>query len=201
MTLRENCAAFERIEFRPRNAVAECAVRASARPSQDKRSSCRFCSRPSEASVSSFRGANASPPLRRELQERHTSFRRSPDAGSKTSAASNGPVWYQLYLVAGREVASAAIERARNAGFRALVVTIDTAVAGLTRTRQRNGAKELCGGTPVEMLPYMGQLFARPRWLVDFLRDGGMMKFPNVVLPQAGPMDTPTSRPLWNIRP
>jgi L-lactate dehydrogenase (cytochrome) len=38
------------------------------------------------------------------------------------------------------------------------------------------------------MLPYSGQLLARPRWLFDFLRDGGMMKFPNVVLPETGPM-------------
>ncbi len=37
-------------------------------------------------------------------------------------------------------------------------------------------------------LPYGTQFLARPRWLIDFLRDGGMMKFANVVLPGQGPM-------------
>jgi L-lactate dehydrogenase (cytochrome) len=38
------------------------------------------------------------------------------------------------------------------------------------------------------MLPYVPQLLARPRWLLDFVRDGGMMKFPNVVIAGQGPM-------------
>jgi len=42
-------------------------------------------------------------------------------------ASTSGPVWYQLYLVGGREAAEAALERARVAGFSALAVTIDTA--------------------------------------------------------------------------
>jgi L-lactate dehydrogenase (cytochrome) len=37
------------------------------------------------------------------------------------------------------------------------------------------------------MLPYLPQFFARPGWLIDYLRDGGLMKFPNVMLPD-GPM-------------
>ena len=38
------------------------------------------------------------------------------------------------------------------------------------------------------MVPYVGQFLARPRWLASFLADGGLMKFPNVVLPDQGPM-------------
>ena len=37
------------------------------------------------------------------------------------------------------------------------------------------------------MLPYAGQFLARPRWLAGFLGDGGLMTFPNVMLPD-GPM-------------
>jgi L-lactate dehydrogenase (cytochrome) len=37
------------------------------------------------------------------------------------------------------------------------------------------------------MLPYLPQFLARPSWLLQFLADGGLMKFPNVVLPD-GPM-------------
>jgi L-lactate dehydrogenase (cytochrome) len=103
-------------------------------------------------------------------------------------AASTGPVWYQLYLVGGREVASAAIERARTAGYSALAVTIDTAVSGLRERDVRNGTKELLGAGLTSKLPFLGQFLARPRWLAGFLSDGGLMSFPNVVLPGRGPM-------------
>ena len=102
--------------------------------------------------------------------------------------ASSGPVWYQLYLVGGREVALAGIERARKCGYSALVVTIDTAVAGMRERDLRNGMKELLSWNPVKMLPYVGQFLARPSWLASFLADGGLMKFPNVMLPGEGPM-------------
>jgi L-lactate dehydrogenase (cytochrome) len=38
------------------------------------------------------------------------------------------------------------------------------------------------------MLPVVSQFLARPRWLAGFLSDGGLMAFPNVVLPGEGPM-------------
>jgi L-lactate dehydrogenase (cytochrome) len=101
-------------------------------------------------------------------------------------AATCGPAWYQLYLVGGREVAAAAIGRARAAGFSALVVTIDTAASGHRVRDYRNGAGELASGTLWEMMPYLPQILARPAWLFDLLRDGGKMRFPNVVIPGHG---------------
>jgi L-lactate dehydrogenase (cytochrome) len=47
--------------------------------------------------------------------------------------------------------------------------------------------KELLGGNPLEAFPFVWQFLAKPRWLAAFLADGGLMKFPNVVLPE-GPM-------------
>jgi len=38
------------------------------------------------------------------------------------------------------------------------------------------------------MLPFVSQLLTKPRWLAEFLADGGLMKFPNVVVPGKGPM-------------
>jgi L-lactate dehydrogenase (cytochrome) len=84
-------------------------------------------------------------------------------------------------------VARLAIARARAAGFSALVVTIDTPVAGLRERDFRNGIKELLARRPIEMIPFVSQFLSRPAWLAAFLRDGGLMKFPNVVLPD-GPM-------------
>ncbi len=104
-------------------------------------------------------------------------------------AASPGPVWYQLYLSGGREAAEAAIARARAAGFSALVITIDTLVAGMRERDIRNGTIELLGDNPWAKLPFLPQLLARPAWLAGFLRDGGAVpRLPNIVIPGQGPM-------------
>lgn len=103
-------------------------------------------------------------------------------------AASAGPCWYQVYLVGGRDVAAGAIRRAKQAGFSALVVTIDTPVAGLRERDVRNGIKELLSPSLWKRFPFVWQFLARPRWLAAFLADGGLMNFPNIELPGQGPM-------------
>jgi L-lactate dehydrogenase (cytochrome) len=104
------------------------------------------------------------------------------------AAASGGPVWYQLYLVGGRDCALGGIDRARKAGFSALVVTIDTPIAGFRERDFRNGAKELLSGKLGAMLPFVNQILVRPRWLAAFLADGGLMKFENVIVAGKGAM-------------
>jgi L-lactate dehydrogenase (cytochrome) len=103
-------------------------------------------------------------------------------------AASTGPVFYQLYLMGGRAAGEAAIERARAAGFSALVVTIDTTVSGMRERDFRNGMKELVSGSPFQKIPYLPQILSRPGWLIGFLSDGGIQPLPNVVIPGKGPM-------------
>ena len=187
-TLRENSRAFDDVIFRPRNAIANAPV--------DLRTTVLgtalelpFMLAPVGSSRLFFpRGECVAAG---QAGAAGTAYVLSTLSGCRleeVKAASTGPVWYQLYLVAGREVASAAISRARDAGFGALVVTIDTAVAGQRERDLRNGAHALVGGKLFAMLPYAGQIVTRPRWFAAFLRDGGMMKFPNVVLPEIGPM-------------
>ena len=103
-------------------------------------------------------------------------------------AASSGPVWYQLYLMGGRDAALAAIARARAAGYAALVVTIDTPVAGLRERDLKNGMPELLGSRLFAKLPFLPQLMRHPRWLLSFLFHGGVPPLPNVVLQDVGPM-------------
>ncbi|MGH2472761.1 MAG: alpha-hydroxy acid oxidase [Candidatus Limnocylindria bacterium] len=111
----------------------------------------------------------------------------SGSAVEEVRAASRGPLWYQLYLVGGHEVAKKAIARAQAAGFTALVVTIDTPVAGNRERDIRDGTRALLTKQPLKMLPFAAQFVTRPRWVVDFLTDGGLMSFPNVMLAD-GPM-------------
>ena len=103
-------------------------------------------------------------------------------------AGSTGPVFYQLYLLGGRGAAEAAIERARVAGFNALVVTIDTPVAGIRERDYRNGMKELVTGGVLDKIPFLPQILSRPGWVMEYLLDGGLPGLPNVIIPGKGPM-------------
>ena len=187
-TLRENSLAFEAVTFRPRCAVAT--------PVCDLRTTVLGIALPMPLILAPVGSCRLMYPRGEEVAARAAGaasiiYTLSTLSGCRledVAAASKGPVWYQLYLVGGRDCALAAIERARNAGFSALVVTIDTAVAGMRERDIRNGAKELLSGKVGAMLPFVNQLLTKPRWLTAFLADGGLMKFENVVIPGKGPM-------------
>ena len=188
VTLRENCRVYDDVILRPRNAVAipQCDLRVTV---LGQRLELPFLLAPVGSSRMFYpRGEEAAA---RAAGAAGTAYILSTLSGCKledVKAATSGPVWYQLYLVGGRDVASAAIARARTAGYSALAVTIDTAVSGLRERDARNGTKELLGSSLASKLPFLSQFLARPRWLAGFLSDGGLMSFPNVVLPGQGPM-------------
>jgi len=188
LTLRENCRVFDDVILRPRNAVAIplCELGVTV---LGQRLALPFLLAPVGSSRMFYpRGEEAAA---RAAGAAGTAYILSTLSGCRledVKAATNGPAWYQLYLVGGRDVASAAISRARAAGYSALAVTIDTAVSGLRERDVRNGTKELLGSSLVKKLPFLSQFLARPRWLAGFLADGGLMSFPNVVLPGQGPM-------------
>ena len=103
-------------------------------------------------------------------------------------AASEGPCWYQLYLVGGKEVAARGIERAKNAGYSALVLTIDTAVPGNRAHHEWMGAPQAINGTPLQKLKFGPQMMRHLSWLKSFYADGGMMQFRNVIQNDGEPM-------------
>jgi L-lactate dehydrogenase (cytochrome) len=186
-TLRQNSQAFERLTFRPRCAVATPAVDLATSVIGIPISmplllgpvgSCRMFHPKGEMAAARAAGHAG------------TIYALSTLSGCRledVKASSSGPVWYQLYLCGGRDVGLAALERARAVGMSALVLTIDTAVAGMRERDLRNGVKAMLSRNVFSMLPFVWQYATRPGWVAGFLRDGGLMKFPNVVLPD-GPM-------------
>jgi len=98
------------------------------------------------------------------------------------------PVWFQLYLTGGRAAAEDAIQRAQEAGYSDLVVTIDTTVIGLREREVRDGMDQLLRGSIWSRFLFTPQLFARPQWLARFLLDGGLPPIPNIVVPGKGPL-------------
>lgn len=188
VTLRENCRAFEDVTFRPRHAVAvpNCDLHVRvlgfdlALP---------FLLAPVGYSRLMHPGGEVA--AARVAGQAGTAYILSTISGHKledVKAGSSGPVFYQLYLMGGRGAAEAAIERARVAGFSALVVTIDTPVAGIRERDYRNGMKELISGGLLEKIPFLAEVLSHPGWLISFVRDGGIPALPNVVIPGRGPM-------------
>jgi isopentenyl diphosphate isomerase/L-lactate dehydrogenase-like FMN-dependent dehydrogenase len=188
VTLRENCRAFEDVTFRPRHAVALA--------------NCELCTRVlgfdlslpfllAPVGYSRLMHPGGEVAAARAAGAAGTAYILSTISGHKledVKAGSRGPVFYQLYLMGGRGAAEAVIERARIAGFSALVVTIDTPVSGMRERDFRNGMKELISGGLLAKVPFVSQLLRHPGWLISFLRDGGLPALPNVVVPGEGPM-------------
>ena len=185
-TLRENRRAFEAVTFRPRQAVAV--------PGCDLRT-CVL-------------GAELSMPLLLApvgyLRVMHpggeiAAARAASSAGvgmilstvsghrlEDVKAASTGPVWYQLYLTGGRVAAANAMRRAMDAGYTALVITIDSTVIGHRERETRDGMVELLRGSVWSKIPFVPEIFTHPRWLARFLLDGGLPDMPNIVSPERG---------------
>ena len=57
----------------------------------------------------------------------------------EVARAALGPLWFQLYVWRDREVTRSLVERARAAGYRALVLTVDVPVLGMRERDVRNG--------------------------------------------------------------
>ena len=106
----------------------------------------------------------------------------------EVKAASTHDCWFQLYLVGGKEAATRGIERARAAGYSALVLTIDTPVAGLRFRDKRNGSVEAINGGVFQKMKFVPQMMRHLSWVTSHYYDGGLMSFPNVELPGGEPM-------------
>jgi len=187
-TLRENPRAFNDILFRPRNAVAfsDCDFRVRV-VGQDL----AFPAILAPVGYSRLMHPIGEVGAAQAAGEIGTAYTLSTISAHKlenVKAATKGPAWYQLYLLGGRAAAEAGIERARKAGFSALVITVDTPVAGMRERDPRNGMKQLLGSSVLAKLPFLPEILAHPRWLARFLADGGVPKLENIVLPGQGPM-------------
>ena len=111
--------------------------------------------------------------------------------------ASSGPKWFQLYLCGGRETAKRGILRAKQAGFSALILTIDTAVSGNridhARMKPMDATSSIFSGPrkigrlyhKAKLAP---QISTRLGWLLRHWNDGGILPFVNIVNENNEPM-------------
>ena len=188
VTLGENCRAFQDITFRPRSAVSgSCNTKVKVLGHEIS-----FPGMLAPVGYSRLMHPEGEVAAARAAGKAGTGYILSTISGHKledVKAGSRGPCWYQLYLVGGRGAAEGALERAKRAGFSALVITVDTPLAGMRERDPRNGMKELLGASPFAKIPFLPDILAHPGWLVSFLLDGGVPKLQNVVIPGRGPME------------
>jgi (S)-mandelate dehydrogenase len=90
-----------------------------------------------------------------------------------------GRLWYQMYLFAERKLSYQMIDRAREAGFEAIVLTVDGAVSPNREYNLRNGYIAPFKFTPRNVVDVM----SHPRWMMGtlgrYLLSGGMPEFKN----------------------
>jgi len=138
VTLRANRAAFERIQLRPRTLVdvSACDMRTTVLGAPVKipimvAPTAFHCLAHPEGECATAEGAGRAG----ALMVASTSSTRSLEA---IANAASGPLWFQLYI-AGREGTEELVHRATDAGYRALVLTVDSPRWGHKERSIRSG--------------------------------------------------------------
>ena len=86
----------------------------------------------------------------------------------RVAAEVGGRLWFQLYVVRDREFREKLVRRASDAGYEALLVTVDLAVSGKRERDPRNGFV-----TPFRPnWRNSRDVLLRPAWLMDIARNG-----------------------------
>lgn len=183
VTLRANRSAFDAVTFRPRHAIPieNCNLQTSVL--KEPLSLPILLAPIAHSNVLYPRGELAAARAAGAAGVPYILSTLSAERLEDVKACSSGSLWYQLYLWGGREAAEAAIARSAKAGVTALVVTIDSIVGGKRERDIRNRAEELWTRGLLTNLPVLRRLMTRPRWLVGYLRHGGMPRLANVIQP------------------
>jgi len=105
----------------------------------------------------------------------HTLSTMASTSVAELAQHTDGPLWYQVYVWRDRGLFQAAMEQAREHGYKALCLTVDSPVVG-RRERDLRGRPDPPSVGPGVVLDAL----RHPRWLADLLR-GPPMGLPNVM--------------------
>jgi len=176
VTLRENRAAFERLRLYPRVLVNVAKVDLGA-DLLGARAALPLAIAPTGGISAGRAGAELA--LARAAKGFGVPFTLATPAAFTiervAEEASGGRLWFQLYAVREHEFREKLIARARNAGYEAMLVTVDLPVSGKRERDPRNGFRT----------PYnpnwrnSRDIIFKPAWLWEIVRHGlpGMANF------------------------
>ena len=139
LTVARNRAAFERLLFEPR-VLVDVAKREQATAVLGERVATPVLVSPTgmaglcwpKGEVAAARGAH-------EAGTIYTLSTHSSCTIEEVAAGAPGPLWFQLYVWQNRDLTRSFVERARAAGYRALVLTVDVPVVSRRERDLRNG--------------------------------------------------------------
>lgn len=83
----------------------------------------------------------------------------------EVASVSSGPLWYQLYVWKDRGLSRELVQRAKLAGYKAIIVTVDTAVFG---RRERDVRRGFTLPPKIGLATFVDGI-RHPRWTYDFL--------------------------------
>ena len=168
VTLRENRAAFERVRLLPRVLVDVSKVD-TAIELFGKRSALPLAIAPTGGISAGRSGAELI--LARAAKAVGVPFTMATPSAftiEKVAEEVGGRLWFQLYAVRDRQFRSRLVQRAKSAGYEAILVTVDLPVSGKRERDPRNGFHT----------PYSPNwrnskdVIFKPRWALDMLRNG-----------------------------
>jgi len=168
VTLRENRAAFERVRLLPRVLVDVSKVQ-TAVDLLGKPSSMPLAIAPTGGISAGRYGAELI--LARAAKAAGVPFTMATPSAftiERVAEEVGGRLWFQLYAVRNREFRDKLVQRARDTGYEAILVTVDLAVSGKRERDPRNGFHT----------PYSPNwrnsrdVVFKPAWALDMLRNG-----------------------------
>src|SRR5215470_17114946 len=168
VTLRDNCSAFQRVRLLPKVLVNVASVSMETELF-GKRANLPLAIAPTGGISAGRFGAELM--LARAAKANGVPFTMAtPSAFSIERVAKEvgGRLWYQLYCVRNLDFRRKLVERAKNAGYEAILVTVDLPVSGKRERDPRNGFHT----------PYSPNwrnsrdVIFKPAWALDMLRNG-----------------------------
>lgn len=161
VSLRNNRAVFDRMRFRPRTMVDVSRRTASTTIFGVDHNMPLVIAPTGTAGLMWFEGEIALARAARAAGIPFTLSTASMTAMERVADEAGGELWFQLYLWPDRSMSHQLVERAKAAGFKALVVTVDGASAGNREYNLRNGFTIPFSYSPRAVL----DIIRHPRWL------------------------------------
>jgi len=191
VTLRENQAAFERIRLRPKVLVDVSSVDLGT-ALLEKPSSLPLAIAPTGGISAGRPGAELM--LARAAKAAGVPFTLATPAAftfERVAEEVGGRLWMQLYAVRDVGFRNKLVERAKNAGYEAMLVTVDLPVSGKRERDPRNGFV-----TPFKpKWRNSRDVIFKPAWLLDIMRHGlpGMANLESYPFSALNPTDLATA--------
>ena len=166
VSLRNNRAVFERIRFQPRTLVDVSGRSQEITLFGGKQKMPLIVAPTGTAGLMWYHGEIGLARAAADAGVPFTLATGSTTAMEKVAEAVSGiPLWFQLYMWPDRKLSHQLVERARAAGFKALVVTVDGAVSGNREYNLRNGFTVPFSFTRRNIT----DVLMHPRWLAGVL--------------------------------